>query len=510
MSGTTTTFYGAVINPKSLTSYAALPRCLLAVGPTGNIDWIVKDVAPHELQDALAQKGHVDIASANLVELKEGEFLMPGFVDTHTHAPQVPNIGTGQEYELLDWLKNVTFPMESKFADIEFAKRIYTKVVRDFIDNGTTTCCYYATLHLESTKVLADIVHAAGQRGFIGKCNMNHDSPSYYIEPSPEASIEATKSLITYVRSLPPSSHPHASSGTAQPLVQPILTPRFAISCTAPLLSSLGTLASSDPSLLIQTHISENLGEIAYTKELFPQAKNYAGVYDMYGLLREGTILAHAVHLEEEEVELVKVRGAGVSHCPTSNFNIRSGVAPIGKYLDRGIKVGLGTDVSGGYSNSILTEIRHASMASKVLQFSSSPKPESSGSSSTTNGTTPKFENKQLPIPTLLYLATLGGASLCKLDSHIGSFEPGKAFDALLVSPSSRSIGLWGLNENVDSGAVEAEEDENVKARKRLEERLERFLFCGDDRNIERVYVQGVLVGGVGSGKRARSSELPN
>jgi len=162
---------------------------------------------------------------------------------------------------------------------------------------------------------------------------MNRDSPSYYIEPSPESSIAATHNFINYVRTLsPPSSN-------QEPLVQPILTPRFAISCTDELLASLGALASSDPTLRIQTHISENPSEVAYTRELFPAAPHYAGVYDMFGLLKHNTILAHAVHLTEDEVNLIKKRNAGISHCPTSNFNLSSGVAPIGRYLDKGIKV---------------------------------------------------------------------------------------------------------------------------------------------------------------------------
>ncbi|KAJ2912504.1 hypothetical protein MD484_g7910, partial [Candolleomyces efflorescens] len=479
MSGNITLFYGAVINPQALTSYDVLPRCLLAVGNTGNIDWMVEDVAPHDLQQVLAQHGCSD---EYLVELKDGEFLLPGFVDTHTHAPQVPNIGTGQQYELLDWLANVTFPTEAKFQDVDFAKRMYKRVVRTFIDAGTTTCCYYATLHLEASKVLADTVHEYGQRGFIGKCNMNHDSPSYYIEPSVSASISATQSLITYIRSLSRASSPHAALGTPQPLVQPILTPRFAISCTAPLLSSLGELAAGDPELLIQTHISENPSEVEYTNKLFPEAGSYAGVYDQFGLLRRGTILAHAVHLTPPEIDLIKAKEVGISHCPTSNFNLRSGIAPVGKFLDKGVRVGLGTDVSGGFGTSIMGEVRNASIASKVLQFtkaaeaSSPPDPE-------------KFENRQLPIPTLLYLATLGGASLCRLESHIGSFAPGKSFDALLISPAGKQIGMWGSGESLHSASEESAQA--LLAKKELEEWLERFLFVGDDRNIDRVYVQG-------------------
>lgn len=173
---------------------------------------------------------------------------------------------------------------------------------------------------------------------------MDRNSPDYYVEPSAEDSVATTQALISYIRGLTPNPH------TA--LVQPILTPRFAISCTPELLSSLGDVAKADPSLTIQTHISENDSEIVFTKTLFPPhilpadslaAKNkhttYAGVYDAYGLLRRNTVLAHAVHLEEEEVEIIKLRNAGVSHCPTSNFNLRSGCARVGHLLDKGIKV---------------------------------------------------------------------------------------------------------------------------------------------------------------------------
>lgn len=175
------------------------------------------------------------------------------------------------------------------------------------------------------------------------KCNMNRNCPPSYIEPSVEESIASTKALITHIRTL---HSPSSSDGTdpTPALVQPILTPRFAISCTSPLLHSLSSLSKSTPAhpqpLMIQTHISENPSEIAFTLELFPDCTSYADVYDKHGLLGPRTILAHAVHLSEEEVRLVKKRGAGVSHCPTSNFNLRSGVCKVGEMLDRGVKVG--------------------------------------------------------------------------------------------------------------------------------------------------------------------------
>ena len=156
-----------------------------------------------------------------------------------------------------------------------------------------------------------------------------------YIETSADNSIKETHALIRYIRSLDHYLHGH------EPLVQPILTPRFALSCSRDLLNRLGSLAASEPTLRVQTHISENETEVAETLKRFPEASSYADVYDIYGLLRENTILAHAIHLTKDEVELIKKIGVGISHCPTSNFNLNSGIAPIGYFLDKGIKVRL-------------------------------------------------------------------------------------------------------------------------------------------------------------------------
>lgn len=171
---------------------------------------------------------------------------------------------------------------------------------------------------------------------------MDRNSPDYYVEPSAEASVSATRELVTYIRSLTPSYSKENA------LVHPILTPRFSISCTSELLKSLGKFAAEDKDLAIQTHVSENGAEIAFTKSLFPpktlpgfskEEATYTEVYDAFGLVRENTILAHGVHLEESELELIKHKGAGISHCPTSNFNLRSGCAKVGAWLDKGVKV---------------------------------------------------------------------------------------------------------------------------------------------------------------------------
>ncbi|KAF7323100.1 hypothetical protein HMN09_00090200 [Mycena chlorophos] len=442
-------YYGAVVNPVDHSTLRDMSACLLGVGEAGTIDWLEEHVEDSMVQEVMAKHGYVDV---ELVALRQEEFLVPGFIDTHTHAPQVPNMGSGQQYELLDWLEKITFPMESKFRDPEFAKRTYPSVVRRIIDSGTTTCCYFGTIHLEGTKTLADIVHAYGQRAFVGKCNMDSNCPDHYKEPTVETSIAATKDLISHISRLPDS------------LVYPILTPRFAISCSAPLLKGLGDVAAADPSLAIQTHISENPSEVAFTRSLFPQHTSYAHTYAESGLLRSNTILAHAVHLTEDEIELIHQSGAGISHCPTSNFHLKSGVAPIGRYLDRGIKVGLGTDVSGGYSPSMLSAIQNASIASKVIEMNFREK--SSGPPSPT-----QFTDKQLSMETLLYLATLGGAAVCNLEKIVGSFAVGKSFDALLVNVGNeaRNPGIWGSAGSA-LGSVRGH--------------LEQFLWGGDDPQI--------------------------
>ncbi|KAG8743837.1 hypothetical protein FRC10_011304 [Ceratobasidium sp. 414] len=452
-------FHGGLISPVSTHEAQYLERALLAVSSQGIIEWVENDVDPTSIQDVALEHGLVVDDSVEVHELKYGEWLMPG----------------GGQYELLDWLNNVTFPTESRFSDLAFAKRVYSSVVERVLNFGTTTCCYYGTLHLEATKLLADIILQKGQRAFVGKCNMDRNSAPYQ-EPSASQSVADTKTLISYIRSLSPST----------PLVHPILTPRFAISCTSELLTSLGELAQSDKTLAIQTHISENTKEIDFTRELFPNCSSYAAVYKDHRLLCDRTILAHAVHLTEEELVMVKECGAGVSHCPTSNFYLNSGVCKVGDMLDRGIKliragvkVGLGTDCSGGFSPSILSAVRDAVIASKVVAMSSTPAPP----------LTTKLANRTLPLATLLHLSTLGGAQLCNLSSQIGSLQPGKEFDAILVSVRNEAgnRGVWANTEEGGGGMP----------RDKLPGLLEKFFICGDDRNVRRVWVRGRLVGGI-------------
>ncbi|KAF8573863.1 guanine deaminase [Ramaria rubella] len=403
-----------------------------------------------------------------IIEAREGEWLMPGFIDTHTHACQFPILAVGEGYELLDWLKNVVFPTEKKFSDEEFAKEVYPVVVKKLLSFGTTTCCYYGSLHFDATKILVDEVKESGQRAFVGKCNMdvNDDYPSYK-EPSAQVSLEDTKKLIHYIR---------GGSHDSRALVDAVISPRFALSCSDKLLTDLGKLATQiHPPVPIQTHLSENKGEVRAVLKRFPDCPSYTAVYDHFGLLREGTILGHCCWLDDGELELIKKKGACVSHCPTSNFNLRSGIARVAEMLQRGIKVGLGTDVSGGFSPSMLNAIRNANVASKVLEFRPSS-PE-------------VVPRPSLSQAQLLYLATLGGAIVCGLSKKVGNFVVGKEFDALFVS-----VGADAGNPAVWSpGSVETQKDLDTPE-ERLKKGLDRFFYGGDEKNIKKVWVRGRLV----------------
>jgi guanine deaminase len=297
--------------------------------------------------------------------------------DTHIHAPQYPNVGIFGKSTLLDWLTTYTFPLESSLGNpdspmykssnttppnpLARAKSVYTRVISRTLACGTTTASYYATIHVPATNLLATLAFSIGQRAFIGRvCMDNPDTcPDYYRDESTEETLKATHTTIAHCRSLDPDGK----------LVAPILTPRFAPSCLEATLAALGELAKAEPELRIQTHIAENKPEVAFVKELFPEQSSYAAVYDKAGLLTPRTILAHAVHLSAEEIELVKSRDAKISHCPASNSALGSGLCPVRDLLDAGIDVGLGTDVSGGYSASVLEAVRQACLVSRHVGF---------------------------------------------------------------------------------------------------------------------------------------------
>lgn len=281
-------------------------------------------------------------------------------------------------------------------------------------------------------------------------------SPEYYRDASVEQAVKDSRASIDHIRSIDPEFE----------IVSPIITPRFAPSCTADCLGALGRL-HKETGVPCQTHISENKPELALVAELFPERKGYADVYDQAGLLTQKMILAHAVHLTEEEKVLIKERGSKISHCPASNTALTSGCARVRELMDRGIDVGLGTDVSGGFTPSILEMVRQAVWVSRHVAM--------------TDGDKAKLSTEEA-----LYLATRGGAKVVGLQDKVGAFEVGMDWDAQM-------IGLGEVSEDGEAMS-ETHDPVDVFGWESWENRVAKWVYNGDDRNTLAVWVKGRLV----------------
>ena len=364
------------------------------------------------------------------------KLLIPAMNDLHVHAPQYRNQGIAMDLELLPWLQNYTFPEELKFADPAYARRMYSRFVHQLWRYGTMRVVAFASVHLESTRLLIRMLEQAGLAGYVGKVNMDRDCPEGLRE-SVEDALQACETLVREFE----------REGAR---VRPIVTPRFIPSCSPALLQACGQMASRYR-LPVQSHLSENHGEIALVSQLEPDSLHYADAYDRYGLFGQTpTIMAHCVWSHGEELELLRKRGVMVAHCPTSNLNLASGPAPIRRFLEAGVPVGLGSDVSGGHDFSIFRMMVYAIQVSKL-----------------------HYQRDKscafLTLPEAFWMAT---KSAGRFFGQVGSFEPGYDFDALVIDDSAL---------RVDDAYT-------------LPERLERFVYIGDDRQIVARYCQGRLV----------------
>lgn len=366
-----------------------------------------------------------------------GSLIIPGLTDLHLHAPQYRFRGTGMDLELLDWLNTYAFPEEARYADLEYARKAYSIFTEDLRKSATTRASIFATLHKTATELLMDLLEETGLKTFTGKVNMDRNGAPDLEEESADASARDTLQWI------------EACAGKYQN-VKPILTPRFIPSCTDALMEELSKLQKAYR-LPMQSHLSENLGEIAWVKELCPDTRFYGEAYDRFGLFGGEdcpTIMAHCVHCPDEEIALLKERGVFIAHCPQSNTNLASGVAPVRRYLTENIHVGLGSDIAGGSSLSIFRAMTDAVQASKLrwrlMDDSLTP----------------------LTLEEVFYVATLGGGSFF---GKVGSFEAGYEFDAVILDDTNLPCPL------------------SLTPR----ERLERLVYLSDNRNITGKYVSG-------------------
>ena len=363
--------------------------------------------------------------------------IIPGMTDLHLHAPQYTFHGMYMDLELLDWLNTVTFPEESRYSDPDYAAKAYTIFADDIKKSATTRASVFGTLHVEASELLMDLMEKTGLRTFIGKVNMDRNGSATLQEKSAVVSVRDTVRWLT-------------DTAGKYENVKPILTPRFTPSCTDELMTGLAEIQRTY-CLPVQSHLSENRSEIAWVKELCPGTSFYGEAYDQFGLFGGEncpTIMAHCVYSSDAEISLMKKRNVFIAHCPQSNTNLSSGIAPARRYLDEGLHIGLGTDIAGGHSLSMLRAVADAIQVSKL------------------RWRLVDDTLKPLSLEEAFYMATMGGGAFF---GKVGSFLEGYEFDALILDDSS------------------LRHPQHLSAR----ERLERLIYLSDDHCITGKYVSG-------------------
>lgn len=377
---------------------------IAAVHPAGSID------------------GAAAVASARRVtRLSASQRLLPGLIDTHLHAPQWPQLGTGLDLPLERWLFENTFPLEARYADGSFAQKVWDDMVPRLLRHGTTTALYYSSIHEDATLRLAATCATYGQRAFVGRVAMDHPegTPDWCRDADADAALAASARSVDAIRAL------------GSPLVAPVLTPRFVPACTDGLLRGMGELAASTGAL-VQTHCSESDWEHGYVLDRYgaTDTRALAG----FGLLRDHTVLAHGNHIGDDDFGLIASTGAGVAHCPLSNSYFANAVFPVRRALARGVRVGLGTDVAGGPHPGLLPNCAHAVTVSRMAADGVDPArpPAERG-----------VPGSAIDTVTAFHLATVGGADL--LGVPCGVLAPGRAFDAFVIDldRAGGSLRIW-------------------------------------------------------------------
>ena len=362
--------------------------------------------------------------------------IIPGLVDLHVHAPQYTYRGLGMDKELLDWLQTYAFPEESRYEDPDYAERAYRIFVEKMRTNATTRACIFATAHVPATLLLMEMLEKSGLITYVGKVSMDRNAPAPLCEESPAVAAAAVEKWLK-------------TSLKQYKNTKPMLTPSFIPSCTDELLTFLGRFQKKYH-VPVQSHLSENLSEIAWVRELCPYSSDYGEAYEHFGLFggNAPTVMAHGVWPGKREFARIKERGVYIAHCPQSNTNIASGIAPVRQYLDAGIHIGLGSDVAGGSSDSIFRAMLDAIQVSKLRWRLITQ------------------DDAPITLDEAFYMATAGGGEFF---GKVGKFEEGYEFDAVVL------------------------DDENLPTPREFSthERLERIVYLGDDRNIAAKFVAG-------------------
>ncbi len=370
------------------------PDALIDIDATGRIAW----VGP-----AAAAPRDVLVAAIDV----RPWVLLPGMVDTHAHLPQMPNAGIGFALDLLTWLDRLTFPTERSWSDPAVAARLAPAIFKAFAAAGTTTVLAYGVVYEAAMDAAFQAAKTHGIRAILGKVMMDRVTYDPTIDPTTilKRSLRESQDLI------------ERWHGSDDGRLGYAVTPRFAISCSTEMLRESAALAQSTGTWW-QTHLAEDQFEIAEVRRLFPDTIDYVDVYDRAGGLGPRTILAHAIHLSDRELDRLVETGTHVAHCAASNLFIGAGVMPLGRYRQAKLSIGLGSDVSGGPDASIFSVMRVAAYSQMALRALAD------------------HDAAVLTPLEWLRLGTLEGARTLGLDDVIGSLETGKEADLIVVDPA--------------------------------------------------------------------------
>ena len=373
-------------------------------------------------------------ADCEIIEYPD-QLIIPGMIDTHVHYPQSDMIASYGE-QLLTWLETYTFPTERQFSDAAHAHDVAGFFLDELLRNGTTTALVFGTVHPESIDAFFEEAQQRNLRMIAGKVLMDRNCPEY-LQDTPESAYEDSKSLI--------------KKWHGKDRLLYAVTPRFAPTSSDEQLAKAGQLLEEFPDVYLHTHVAENQDEVAWVRELFPESRSYLDVYQQHGLLKPRSVLAHCIHLDDEDKQCMADTGAAAAFCPTSNLFIGSGLFDYADLNQAGVRVGLGTDVGGGTSFSLLET---SSEAYKVTQLL----------------------GKKLSAFQALYLATLSGAKALYLDDKIGNFEVGKEADFAVLNFTGTPLI-----------------ERRTKHCRDLHEKLFSLMMLGDDRAVSATYVLGEL-----------------
>jgi guanine deaminase len=416
-------YLGHIISPRSAEAYDEFVDGAMLVDERGKIVEVGTKAA---LQAKFGDATVLDFGR---------QLILPGLIDLHVHLVQFAQTGRAGD-TLLGWLNKYIFPAEAHFADANHAKKLANWFFSEMASNGTTLAAVFTSVHAEATDIAFETAERLGMRVIMGKTMMDRNSPPALTEDTQKSLDESERLCRKW-------------HGRDDGRLLYAFTPRFAPTSSEELLRGAAKLWQQFPGSYMQTHLSENVDEVAWVKELFPESTDYVDAYARCGLVGQNAIFAHAIHITDKEIETLRSHDCGLAFCASSNFFLKSGVFPIERVRKAGVKFGLGSDVAGGPEMCIFRVMKDSAYIQTDTWLAPSE---------------------------LLYFATLGGARAVNLQDKVGSLEAGKEADFIVVDPAAKSTVPKDILEHPSADILSS------------------LVYVGDDRMVKATYVRGKRV----------------